>query len=479
MRSLINGKRSLLRWLLVSTIILLTMSFSAVTVSAQTQPVNADGWRFVTVGDKLYIASGSKEFVTEVDTSQLKYKSYIRPQSDQAGNLYLMSPASKGSGQATDLSVFYTQTDGKNTVWKELTAKDIGLGQTSGIYDFVVTAEGNLTIIGAKGEVLTGKAGVDNSFKSLGASLPERTSFTKPVSTVGKNLIPTTSGPLVLVSPNGSLAKASLLEGAIGDYESIPSLGPALYLYAGPRHPQATDRKNLAYVHDFSPESLTSIELDSPVVDVLIVGDFDHFLILTEQKVWMMSKPIGKAFSTLVDVTAKLGASKPISAITGYNKGKDNVFYGVVGNEVIRLNITSPTDITVSPLKLLAPTYKIGSPVTAVGSGGAFAPTPVDPNEVVPNRPQVPQAGNQPQSVNTESVPASTSSNWTPVVVGSIVLIIMMLVVVFFILRRVFRKAQNRIPDQLQPINPGTPGPSSSTSISGSGDRGHNPFRPR
>ena len=479
MRSLINSKRSLLRWLLVSTITLLTMTFSVVTVSAQTSPVNADGWRFVTVGDKLYIASGSKEFVTEVDTSQLKYKTHIRPQSDQAGNLYLMSPASKGSGQVSDLSVFYTQTDGKNTVWKELTAKDLGLDSASGIYDFTVSAEGNLTIIGTKGEVLTGKAGADNSFKSLGASLPERTSFTKPVSTVGKNLIPTTSGPLALVSPNGSLAKASLLEGAIGDYESTPALGPAQYLYSGPRHPQASDRKNLTYVHDFSPESLTSIELDSPVVDVLIVGDFEYHLILTEQKVWMMPKTPNKAFSTLVDVTAKFGASKPISAITGYNKGKDNVFYGVVSNEVIRLNITSPADITVSPLKLLAPTYKIGSPVSAVGSGGAFAPTPVDPNEVVPNRPQVPQVGNQPQPTGTSQSTDSGSSSWTPLVIGSIVAIVVMLAVVFFILRRVLRKAQSGMSNKLPPINPGTPGPTSPTSIPGSGDRGHNPFRPR
>lgn len=459
MRSLINSKRSLLRWLLVSTITLLTMTFSVVTVSAQTSPVNADGWRFVTVGDKLYIASGSKEFVTEVDTSQLKYKTYIRPQSDRAGNLYLLSPASQGTGQPLDLSVFYTQTDGKNTVWKELTAKDLGLDSASGIYDFTVSAEGNLILIGTKGEVMTGKAGVDNSFKSLDASLPERTSFVKPVSMIGQKLVPTTSGPLALVSSNGTLAKADLIKRTVGEHESIPALGPAVYIYAGPRNPQVLERSTLTYLHDFAPDSLTSIELESPIVDVLIVGDFDYYLILTQQKVWMMSKPTGKAFSTLVDVTAKFGSSKP-SAIVSYNTGRDNVFYGVIGKEVIRLDITSPTSIVASTLKLLAPTYQIGSPIAAVGSSGAFVPTPVDPNEVVPNRPQVPQAGNQPQPAGTSQTTDSGSSSWTPLVIGSIVAIVVMLVVVFFILRRVLRKAQSGMSNKLPPISPGHPGPS-------------------
>lgn len=396
------------------------MSVSAVTVSAQTAPANADEWRFVTAGGKLYIASGSKEFVTEVDTSQLKYKTYIRPQADRVGNLYLMSPASKGAGQVTDLSVFYSQTDGKTTVWNELTAKDLGLDSASGIYDFVVTAEGKLTIIGTNGEVLTGKAGTDNSFKSLGTSLPEKTSFAKPVSTSGKNLVPTTSGLLALISGDGSLAKANLLARVIGAHESTPALGPALYLYAGPRNPQAEDRRSLTYVHDFAPDSLTSIELDSPVVDVLIVGDFEYHLILTEQKVWMMGKLPNKAFSPLVDVTAKFSSSKPVSAITGYNRGKDNVFYAAVGSEVVRLNITSPTDIVATPLKLLAPTYKIGSPVTAVGSGGVFAPTPVDPNEVVPGQPIVQQPStNQPAVLQPATEGSGSSfSLWLAIVLS-------------------------------------------------------------
>lgn len=433
---------------LLPIIFALLTAFMPLTVSAQT-PTNPSTWRFITHQDRLYIVSGSQEFVTEVDTSQLPSKVYIHPQLDSEGNIYLLSSATS-SAPGTALSLYYSRTENGKSRWYELNAKNFGLSPDSGIYDYSVSQLGRLTILGRAGEVVTGQAGVDQSYKLQQSNLPPKVSFTKFVSGVGQIAIPTTQGLVSLIADDGKLNKSSYFQAAIGEHESISALGPALYVYPGPRNPEAEDRNDVTYVHQFAGNSLSKITLDSPVVDMMLVGDYDYHLVLTQQKVWMFSRSTSQAFGQLTDVTAKFG-SVPVRAITSYNTGKDKVFFVSAGSNISRYVINSPTDVTSTILKLLAPTYKIASPVSGVGSSGALAPIPQNPNEIVPGQPgQVQGSSQSGTTVQTTVVEqpetVKQSSGWSPVVIISIAAIIVALVLFAILARLILARAKNRFP---------------------------------
>ena len=464
---------------------------TATTAQAQTPQADSSEWRFVTTGDKLYLVTGSQEFVTEVDTSELPVKYFLNPQVDASGNIYLLSVASsdrsKGlANQDRKLSVFFTRTEGQTTRWKELTAADLGLSNDSGIYDFsAFTLANELMILGQNGEVFRSRknSSGEYQFDTFQTALPPKVGFSK------YNFAPTSLGWAPLTT-NDKAGDPKNLSRGLSQTKTEMSLGNViLYAYSDPRDPNLPNRDRLtAYASSLANDQVVSMVVQRPIINVTAIGLHDYYAIWSDSNVWMMqrSKTDKSVFGPLTEITSSLGLSGKIVSLAAYqtgsltnspsrDAGKNITFYVATDNgKVTRAVINSPTNISIKSMKLLSPTYKIGKAVSAVSSSGALVPTPADPKEAVPGQPGVVQSSNQPaQSQPTASQAPASSSGWTPRLVIVAVSIIGILCVLLIILLLAIHKSRASAP-----ISPGTPGPAGPTSESGSG-RGSNPFRPR
>lgn len=412
---------------LVTTIVATGMAKT--TVMAQSPATDPADWQFVTAGDKLYLVSGSQEFVTEVDTSQLPVKYFVHPQIDRAGNIYLLSVSSSDSSKqlanhSRQQSVYYTRTEGSATNWRELKGGDLGLSSDSGIYDFGVYTDGPIVVLGKNSEIFSGTENPSTKsyeFKPFQAAIASKVSLSQG------DLVPTDGGMAHLL-PSGKLAPKENLARVLGGVRATLSLGNVtLYIYPDPRDPDQPDRNLIKAYNGSGAESYQSMSVPRPVLDMSPIGVHDYYAIWTDTNVWLMQRPkTGKAaFGPVTDVTAALGVEGKIISVAAYQTGfvtnnagrdadKNITFYiGTDKGQVVRSVIKNPTDISTKTLKLLAPTYKIGKVASAVGPSGVFAPTPIEPKEVVPGQPGVIQPAGQTSTTqsNAESTQASNTAS--------------------------------------------------------------------
>ena len=489
---------------LIVLVVSLTFTVQTVsTVQAQSPEVDPDEWSFITTSNKLYLVTGSQEFVTEVDTSQLPVKYFLRAQTDGAGNIYLLSVASSDRNSSLanydrQLSLYFTRTDLKKqlTAWFELSAKDLSLSSDSGIYDFNVYADRKLIILGENGEAFKGAedaSGNSYQFKPYKAVMAPKVAF-------GENdAVPTDLGLLVHLFMGSKLNDTKYLSHTIGGISFVQGVNfVSFYSYPNPRDPTLPNRNSLtAYSSNSLKNKVSAISLEQPIISLTPIGAYDYYAIWTEAKVLLIRGDMNSQdfFGNLTDITSALGVNGKIISVAGYktggisNRASDNVgrnatFYIATDNgKVTRAVINSPTEVSVKTLKLLVPTYKIGKVGSAGSQGSALAPTPADPKEVVPGQPGVAQSSTQQaqsqptasaQLQPTASQAPASSSGWTPRLVFVAIAVIGTLVVLLIVLRLVIHKSKASTS-----IDPGTPGPSGTTSVSGSGDKGDNPFRSR
>jgi len=405
---------SLIRTFTITAIVLLVIAFALTgtttkTVLAQTSTTSAADRTFVAAGDKLYVVTGSQEFVTEVDTSQLPVKYFLKPQTDNIGNIYLLSVASSDrntqlANHNRQLSMYFTRTEGNTTNWRELKGSDLGLSADSGIYDFSIYTDGSLTILGQTGEVFSGaqdKTTKEYKFKAYSTVMAHNLSIS------GGDVIPTDAG-LVHLLPGGKLAKQEYLSRTIGNINFVLGSNYArFYSFPDPRNLSLPDRNRLTA---YTSGGAKSITFEQSILAITPIGAYDYYAIWTDTKVYLIwgDKDNHQSFfGTPTDITSSLDLSGKILSVASYQTGgittrpSDNIsrnvtFYVATDKGIVfRTIINSPTDISVKSLKLLSPTYKIGKATAAIGLGGAFAPTPVDPKEVVPGQPGVIQPAGQ------------------------------------------------------------------------------------
>lgn len=358
-------------------------------VNAQTPPLSDPStWRFIASENDLYIITGSKEFVTKVDTANLPVKYFVHPQADGAGNIYLISVSSNDPDKSNpnserSLSLYYTSTVSGVTAWNELTAAELGLNEvTGGIHDFIKSSVNDAIFINTKnGNIVVGNP-TSRIFRLEKTTMaPEVTLRGTPDSVYG----PSPSKGEEIYNLVSHRFEGNQISKHISRVSYCEAVGGGMYYFTPPRYLGSDIPATLTY-RPYLPSYADTITIPVPgrVIAVHNLGtDRRYMLAVTQEKVLLLTRTqdIKSPVSQITDVTAKFSVKGKIFA----SIGDKNEFYLATDSGVIRVDGDSVDNLTVKTLRINAPTYAIAK----VGANTQPAPaTTVDPKEIVPSQPQ-------------------------------------------------------------------------------------------